>query len=86
MTNESTSKPTFLLSRWLFLRALGVVFAIAFVSLWWQLDGLFGSHGIFPAAEYFQAVQPDSDAWYQLPSICRLYTSDPLLHFCCAAG
>ncbi|MEM7305417.1 MAG: lipase maturation factor family protein [Planctomycetota bacterium] len=38
-------------ARWLYLRLLGVVFLIAFGSLWVQLEGLFGSRGIAPVEE-----------------------------------
>lgn len=36
-------------SCWLFLRPLGAVYLIAFVSLWTQLLGLVGQNGILPA-------------------------------------
>src|SRR5438093_8057755 len=41
--------PTYFLSRWLFLRMLGAIFFIAFVSLWVQIDGLVGRTGILLA-------------------------------------
>src|SRR6188508_3425408 len=41
---------TFVRSRWLFLRLLGVVYLIAFVSLAVQITGLVGEHGLLPAA------------------------------------
>ena len=55
----------------LFLRLLGVVYLIAFVSLWTQIDGLIGAHGILPvsdfldeAKEYFaQQIPPASPEW-----------------------
>jgi hypothetical protein len=40
----------FVRSRWLFLRLLGVVYLIAFVSLAVQITGLVGEHGLLPAA------------------------------------
>src|SRR5438128_7812150 len=44
------------LSRWLFLRLIGIIYLIAFVSLWGQIDGLVGHNGILPAADHFSAV------------------------------
>src|SRR5205809_7887820 len=44
-------RPTYLLSRWLFLRLLGVVYLIAFVSLALQITGLVGEHGILPGPD-----------------------------------
>ncbi|HEV8396731.1 MAG TPA: lipase maturation factor family protein [Vicinamibacterales bacterium] len=41
---------TFVRSRWLFLRLLGVVYLMAFVSLAVQITGLVGEHGLIPAA------------------------------------
>ncbi len=41
--------PDYFLTRRLFLRALGVIYLIAFASLWTQVDGLIGHNGILPA-------------------------------------
>ena len=40
--------PTYHIASTLFLRLLGVVYLIAFISLWTQIDGLIGDHGILP--------------------------------------
>src|ERR1700738_3099968 len=42
--------------RWLFLRALGLVFLSAFYSLAFQIHGLIGERGILPAGEYLSQV------------------------------
>ncbi len=42
--------------RWLFLRALGLIYFSAFFSLVFQIRGLIGSQGILPANEYLHAV------------------------------
>jgi len=42
--------------RWLFLRALGVIYFSAFFSLIFQIRGLIGPTGILPAGSYLQAV------------------------------
>ena len=34
--------------RWLFLKLLGAIYGIAFLSLWFQITGLIGSRGILP--------------------------------------
>jgi hypothetical protein len=47
---------TFLWSRWLFLRALGLIFLSAFHSLAFQIHGLIGPHGILPAADYLWLI------------------------------
>src|SRR5579883_899311 len=47
----------YLAARWLFLRALGLIFFSAFYSLLRQVLGLIGPDGLLPAGEYLQAVQ-----------------------------
>lgn len=46
-----------LAARWLFLRALGLIFFSAFYSLVRQVLGLIGPDGLLPAGEYLQAVR-----------------------------
>jgi hypothetical protein len=48
--------PDRLLPRWIFLRALGLIYYSAFFSLVFQIRGLIGPQGILPANEYLQAV------------------------------
>jgi hypothetical protein len=59
--------PGRLAPRWLFLRALGVIFFSAFYSLFFQVRGLIGSDGLLPAGDYLQAVKQFAGAsrfWY----------------------
>ena len=49
-------KPGFLKARWLFLRALGLIFFSAFFSLLFQIRGLIGPDGILPAGDYLKNV------------------------------
>ncbi len=44
----------YLVSRWLFLRLLGVVYLIAFAFLALQITGLVGEHGILPAGQFLE--------------------------------
>src|SRR5580704_16175688 len=48
--------PDHQISRWIFLRALGLIYFSAFYSLVFQIRGLNGPHGILPASEYLEAV------------------------------
>jgi hypothetical protein len=50
------SKPSFLVGRWIWLRALGGIFFSAFYSLYFQIHGLVGPQGILPASAYLDAV------------------------------
>src|SRR6266436_6268805 len=45
-----------LVPRWIFLRALGLIYYSAFLSLVFQIRGLIGPHGILPAIEYLQVL------------------------------
>jgi hypothetical protein len=45
-----------LLPRWIFLRALGLIYYSAFLSLVFQIRGLIGPSGVLPAKEYLQAL------------------------------
>jgi len=74
-------------TRWLFLRLLAVVFLIAFVSYWVQLDGLIGSKGILPAADLMRSVHELGPAGlWRAPSFCWFAASDAFLHALAAAG
>ena len=83
-----TGRTTFHLSRWLFLRGLGCIYLIAFLSLWVQIHGLVGSNGILPAGQYLEAVrqQIGTEGYYLVPTLFWLNTSDAFLHFLCAGG
>ena len=48
------------LSRWIFIRVLGVIYLIAFISLWTQIDGLIGHNGILPVLEGSQTTSDGS--------------------------
>ena len=84
---------TYTISTTLFLRFLGVVYLIAFTSLWVQIDGLVGSGGIIPAAEYLSAVEqhcaaenpPQSPLW-RVPTWAWVSSSDFFLHLLCGLG
>src|ERR1017187_6880489 len=89
---EQIQPPTHLLTRWLFLRLLGIIYFIAFVSLWTQIDGLVGSDGIAPAPQFMESVHnwPQShntwDAASLAPTLCWFSASDSFLHFLCSGG
>ncbi len=51
------TRSTFRFSSMLFLRLLGLVFLVAFVSFWGQADGLVGDHGILPVKSYFELLK-----------------------------
>jgi predicted DCC family thiol-disulfide oxidoreductase YuxK len=85
--------PDYFLTRWIFLRALGAIYLIAFVSLWTQIGGLIGHNGILPTDQFMSAVQQQCDVqgiglerFHLLPTLCWFDSSDSFLNFQCAAG
>jgi predicted DCC family thiol-disulfide oxidoreductase YuxK len=80
--------PTYSWARRWFLRMLGVIYLIAFVSLWVQVDGLIGSNGISPINQFLPAIheQLGGRAYSLLPTLCWFNSSNAFLHFLCAGG
>jgi lipase maturation factor len=59
--------------RWIFLRALGLIFGSAFYSLLFQVHGLIGPNGILPAGVYLDAIKQSA------PGIAHLWYAPTLL-------
>lgn len=78
--------PTYAFSSWLFLRLLGLIYLIAFVSYFVQMDGLSGPNGILPAGEFFAYVKAEHgwEVFWQLPSLG--WWGDGALRGWCLAG
>ena len=82
------------LTRWLFLRLVGLAALAAFVSMYAQMDGLFGSGGIQPAAEQLAYVEQATAAedigpvrrFLYVPTLAWLSASDGFLHALALAG
>ncbi|OHE89355.1 MAG: hypothetical protein A3G75_06745 [Verrucomicrobia bacterium RIFCSPLOWO2_12_FULL_64_8] len=81
-------KSAFGASTWIFLRLLGVVHLIAFVSFWTQLNGLIGSRGVLPAQMFFDAVRDEIGAarFWELPTLCWIFGGGWFLHVLCLVG
>ena len=73
---------------WLFLRALGIIYALAFLSLAIQIKGLAGRDGILPAREFLQQTREayGRQSFFQVPTLCWLNNTDNFLKFLCWAG
>jgi lipase maturation factor 1 len=80
--------PTYLWARRWFLRALGSIYLVAFISLWVQIDGLVGRDGISPIDQFLPAVreQLGTRAWWILPTLCWFNSSNAFLHLLCGGG
>ncbi len=84
----SPVRPTYVLSRWLFLRLLGLVYLIAFVSLAVQITGLVGEHGILPAGDFLARAHATygGAAYRLLPTLCWLGAGDGALRLLAWGG
>jgi predicted DCC family thiol-disulfide oxidoreductase YuxK len=69
------------LTMWLFMRLLGLVFAVAFLSLAVQITGLIGHSGILPIQDYLAEVrsQLGPGATWFAPTLCWFWNSDTAL-------
>src|SRR5512132_535530 len=76
-------------TRWLFLRALGLIFFSAFYSLAFQIHGLIGERGILPADYYLHQLSGSFGAlervWYA-PTLLWINAGDRALTLVVAAG
>jgi predicted DCC family thiol-disulfide oxidoreductase YuxK len=80
--------PSHFLTRWVFLRLLGLVYLAAFASLWPQISGLLGANGILPVSNFLtmvaHAIGPER--YRLLPTLAWISTSTAFLEFVAGAG
>ena len=78
-----------LIPRWIVLRALGLIYCSAFVSLLFQIRGLIGPLGILPANRYLAAVAesfgPIVRVWFA-PTVLWLGSGSHMLMAICWLG
>ncbi|OLB20682.1 MAG: hypothetical protein AUH16_04350 [Acidobacteria bacterium 13_2_20CM_57_7] len=77
-----------MLPRWIFLRALGLIYYSAFFSLLPQIRGLIGPPGILPAGEYLEALAErfGHAAYWYAPTVLWLSSGPHMLTGICWAG
>ncbi len=91
-TGRMPSDPSHWWIRWIFLRALGLVYFTAFVSYWTQAIGLIGDDGISPARHFLARVstritQSDNVEYWDIPTIFHVIgVSDTSIHLVCFLG
>lgn len=83
----------YIVTRWFFLRALGIIYLFAFLSLGMQVQGLIGPDGILPADRFLSMVKTECDIrgigmerFGLVPTLCWLSASGTFLKVQCAAG
>jgi lipase maturation factor 1 len=78
-----------LIPRWIFLRALGLIYFSAFFSLVFQIRGLIGPQGILPAADFLTEMAyrfPGNIRFWLMPTLLWYSASSHMLIFLCWAG
>ena len=72
----------------LFLKALGAIYLIAFVSFGVEADGLIGSRGILPVANYLRGMHEalGAGAFWYAPTVFWVSSSDLALRIAWIAG
>ena len=87
---NDVTRPTYATARTWFLRALGLVYFLAFLSMRLQVDGLVGHEGILPFAPLLDAIRKHFGAAtgiFGYPTLCWLIGGgDGALHFLCDGG
>jgi len=75
-------------TQWLFLRALALIYAVAFGSLAFQVTGLIGEHGILPVAPFLASVERTGSVlrFLAIPSLLWIASDDTTLVGLCFAG
>jgi predicted DCC family thiol-disulfide oxidoreductase YuxK/uncharacterized membrane protein YphA (DoxX/SURF4 family) len=78
---------------YLFLRGLGLVYLVAFVSLWMQIQGLIGSQGVNPAQGLMGSLKSVAasqkigmERFHRLPTLGWWAAGDSDLNWQCGAG
>ncbi|PYU26093.1 MAG: membrane protein [Acidobacteria bacterium] len=86
--SDPVESPRRLAARWVFLRALGLIFFSAFYSLLRQVRGLIGTDGLLPAQEYLQAIRQVAGVsrfWY-VPTLLWLKSDSRSLFLLASLG
>jgi hypothetical protein len=79
---------SYFLTRGLIVRGLGVIDAVAFWASWRQMDGLIGSHGLLPSAQFLSRIRAllGTSAFVELPTLFWFGCSDTAMHALCLLG
>ncbi|MFZ0432261.1 MAG: lipase maturation factor family protein, partial [Candidatus Acidiferrales bacterium] len=80
--------PGHLWPRWIFLRALGLIYFSAFYSFLFQVKGLLGPDGILPARDYLEAVAAAlrAERFWFAPTLLWFNSSNHALMLLCWVG
>jgi hypothetical protein len=85
------SREFYVLCRFVFVRGMALIYLIAFFSIFFQIDGLFGTKGILPIAEQMKAASENFAGsgplkFLSFPAVFWFSSSDAFLKGSCVAG
>lgn len=85
---NTLESPTWFLTRRVFIFLLGLVYLLAFLSLWIQIEGLVGKEGILPVETFLKDAQAHwgPERFWKQPTLFWLYAGDGFLHIICLLG
>lgn len=85
---DQTTRSTYAVTSYLFLKCLAVVYGIAFLSLWLQVEGLIGRNGILPADGFLAAVEArfGPERFFEFPTLFWIDAGDRTLNLLCGIG
>ncbi len=85
---NSIEVPTWFFAKRLFLFFLGVIYFLAFLSLWTQIEGLIGEEGIHPVRNFLKDAELHwgSERFWQVPTLFWLYSGGGALQVVCLLG
>jgi hypothetical protein len=81
----SPTRSSYELTRFVFFRALGLVYTVAFLVLSNQMIPLFGSNGLMPANVFLERFREGATFW-QLPTLFYWGASDAVLRIAAGIG
>jgi hypothetical protein len=88
--NIARKAESYVLCRFMVVRGVALVYLIAFLSLFLQIDGLFAQQGILPIAQFMdqtvRSYQPAGLQLNDLPTVFWISSSDSFLKGVCIAG
>ena len=81
-------RSTYELTRFAILRLLALVYLVAFVALYRQLDPLIGSRGLEPASSFlaWERMHLGGSAYWRVPTLFWFGASDRAMHAACWVG
>ncbi len=88
LVGDLVGPPRFRLTRFVFLRALALVYVVAFLSLAVQVRGLVGESGLLPAGEFLAWAYRlrGGEAFFLVPTLGWLNAGDTALSLMCYGG